>query len=195
MPLQARPEQVDLDRMIREGRPIEDIAGKLKYSPQYIRRRKKRLAIKDAQPKPTTSEPAGTERIEKVQVLPEDTGETQEQKLAGEGQLKQLAPDQNIAELIDARNITGLFVAINDMLPDRYKRPQDSLNILGQVWERPLNRVMSEHLTEDYDLIFAALVTITVFAPVPVAMLRDRQEEAKKKNEQAKRLTENASQS
>jgi len=89
------------------------------------------------------------------------------------------------AGMLEGEDIEYIFQAVNEMLPTKYKRPEKAIKVLGKVWEAPLNRLLAKYLDENIDLWVALIVTIVVFAPVPVQYVRDRKEkealEAKKK--------------
>ena len=61
--------------------------------------------------------------------------------------------------------ITHLFESINDLIPTIYRRPKESMALLGNVWFEPLNRVLGAYIDQNIDVYFAIIVTIVVFAP------------------------------
>jgi len=76
--------------------------------------------------------------------------------------------------------ITHLFTSVNDLIPQKYKRPKESMELLGSVWYKPLNRLFAKYVDENIDLYFAIITTIIVFAPCAVEYVGDKRKEQKK---------------
>ena len=106
-------------------------------------------------------------------------------------ELTQMEPDEKIKAEVDAAAdaskkgtltesmITHLFTSINDMIPQTYKRPPESMALLGNVWFEPLNRILGAYIDQNIDVYFAIIVTIVVFAPSAI----DYTTEQRKKKE------------
>lgn len=187
MKFKAKPEREKLEALIREGKKdTADLVKETGYSPQHIRKVRKAIKIKDAQPpKRVLKTPEEFKTVEKVQVTPtiSTSPEIPTLEQAPSVILQKPEMKQQLTYLLQAGQITSLFNAINEMIPQAYRRSNEAMEMLGSVWEAPLNRILEEHLPENYDLIFAGIVTIVVFAPVPVQYSRDKQKKEQAKNQ------------
>jgi len=83
-------------------------------------------------------------------------------------------------ETLTPEMITHLFTSVNDLIPSKYKRPKESMELLGSVWHKPLNRLFAKYVDENIDLYFAIITTIIVFAPCAVEYVGDKRREQKK---------------
>lgn len=74
---------------------------------------------------------------------------------------------------LTSEDISAIFNAVNDCL-GKYKRPKESIELLGKVWEKPLNRMCEKYLDENVDLYVAVITTVIVFAPSLQMYIQDR---------------------
>lgn len=147
----------------------QQIANDTGYTPQQINRIAKKMKTvitpipKEAPPEHPGEEPP----IKKIEVTP--PAKLKEMKIEPEPPTR-----EEVEGLISSKQIGQLFQAVNEMIPKKYQRPEESMELLGDVWSKPLNRILEKYENENYDLIIASITTIIVFAPVPVEMMRDR---------------------
>jgi len=93
--------------------------------------------------------------------------------------------------ILTQQQITSIFQSVNELLPPKYQRPKKSMELLGSVWEKPLNRMMEKYIDENIDLYVAVIVTIVIFAPVPIQYARDRAKKKKVKKPELNEYSEN----
>lgn len=170
----AKPQRPEAYRLIEENKlSTKQIAQQTGYTTVSINRFKKNLQLKKAKPG-TLGEPKV--EIEKIApaIPPPELMETTPGI--------EITPTPEIEAALKAKDIEGVFQGINELLPQQYKRTKGQISLLGNVWEKPLNRMMEKYVDENVDLYIAIIVTILVFAPVPIQYARDKQK-VKKKNE------------
>ena len=145
------------------------------------------------QAQPTTEQPeqpqktgSGTEAPQTPKVEFEFTPVTPPKELT------QLEPDETVTAEVGAAAeaakkgtltesmITHLFTSINDMIPQNYKRPPESMALLGNVWFEPLNRVLGAYIDQNIDVYFAIIVTIIVFAPSAIDYTTEKRKQKEK---------------
>lgn len=170
MPLQARPERAEAERRILDALQkgeepnLQGISKELKYSIQQVRRIAKKMRIAVAKP-PSTEEKREGEITKVETVVPhiEEVTETTEK------------PEEPTLEgMINARDIGGLFQSVNSIIPRKYQKPREDMEMLGRLWEKPMNRIIDKYSAENMDILLATVATLIVFVPVPVEMMRDR---------------------
>lgn len=89
--------------------------------------------------------------------------------------------------MITAQDLKYVFQSVNSIIPENYRRPQEAMQILGNVWEKPLNRIMEKYLDENIDLYVAIIVTIVIFAPAPVKYMREKTKEKPKQKQETEK--------
>ena len=78
--------------------------------------------------------------------------------------------------------LASFFSAINEWLPTKYRKPQETCELLGAVWESPINKRIEQ--IEDVDLWFAIGVTIVVYGSIPARYIMERRKKPKPKKEE-----------
>lgn len=176
MPLQARPERAEAERRILEALQagvepnLNAISEDLKYSIQQVRRIAKKMRIAIAKPPSVTSEKEG-EVTKVISLIPPSA----EKKKLEELEEKETVEAEALAEgLISSEDLKGFFQSINMLFPAKYRRPPESMGILGKLWAKPANRMIEKYSEENFDLYLAGLATVTTFAPSFAEMIRDR---------------------
>lgn len=125
---------------------------------------------------PKAEKPAFTFKAETVVPPPElaeaetPTLETIEEKVA----------EVTAKGFLTSEEITYLFESINELFGEE-KRPKESCQLMGKVWEKPLNRLAEKYLDQNVDLYIALICTALWVAPVIKAKIEKRR---KKKAEE-----------
>lgn len=175
---EARPQRTLAESMIKKSLEegtynADQIAKDTGYTPQHINRLAKKVkTFITPLPKEAPQEKEGEEKpIEKIEVTPPA-------KLK-EIQTEELPTREEVEGFINSRQITQLFQSVNQMIPKKYQRPNESMELLGNVWSKPLNRLLERYENENYDLIIATVTTVIVFSPVAVEYMRDKRQQPK----------------
>ena len=72
------------------------------------------------------------------------------------------------------------------MIPQTYKRPPESMALLGNVWFEPLNRILGAYIDQNIDVYFALIVTVIVFAPSAIDYTTEKRKEKASKLPESK---------
>lgn len=159
---------------------VEALAAKnIKVDPRYVRNIKSNYNA--GLEKPTT--PATAESPPPPLTEPEEPETPQEAETleavspvfvpAGVNP-EAIANNEAVKTALSKKDIAGIFKSINCLLPAKYRREAEQMDLLGGVWEAPLNRLMGKYVDQNSDLYVALVMTIIVFAPAGVAMMKDR---------------------
>lgn len=79
---------------------------------------------------------------------------------------------------------TAIFRAVNDLFPEKHRRPDADMELLGTLWQNPLNRYISKVAEGNEDLIIAVVGSIIIYSPSVIGVIQEHREEqarAKKK--------------
>ena len=97
--------------------------------------------------------------------------------------VEEAEPAQPSMEGIGAKLITGAILdpedleyglsLINELFPEKHKRPQKSMRFLGKIWYKPANRILQQYMEENIDVYFAGIFTVIAFAPAIYGTLKD----------------------
>lgn len=131
--------------------------------------------IKKAMEKPQEIQETTKEKLEIEQTPPATLPEDLEEVLPIiEDEVEPRITELAAKGFLTAQDLKCVFESINMLIPEDYRRPKEAMQILGNVWEKPLNRLTEKYLDENVDLYIAIMVTIVVFAPAPVTYIRNR---------------------
>lgn len=180
---EARPQRKLAEEMIAKSIQAgtfnsDTIAKDTGYTPQHINRLARRIKTQVTPiPPEAPPEKEGEEKpIEQIVVTP--PAKLRELK----EEPKKPTPEE-VEGFIKSKQITQLFQSVNLMIPAKYRRPQESMELLGDMWYKPLNRILEKYANKNYDIIIASITTVIIFAPVPVEMMQDRAEKPKQPQE------------
>lgn len=161
------PQKNKAIELLKEGRlKIREIAKETGYTTTSIRRFKKEIE----------ETPTGLQTPE-AEIEPITPAKPPKELIEAEGIT--LEPTPQIKAALQAKDIEGVFEGVNQLLPKDYQRTKEQISLLGKVWEAPLNRLMEKYVDENIDLYIAIIVTVLVFAPVPIKYLREKRKEKK----------------
>lgn len=128
------------------------------------------------------AEPPSVEVVEEAVEQPPYIEEPVEAEVE-EGLITPEIVEKAVEGALTPEDVTQLFVAVNDMIPAQHRRPKEAMNVLGQAWHKPLNRLLAQYSEQNADLIFAVIVAIIVFAPAIIGMAREKIALEKKRKE------------
>ena len=87
---------------------------------------------------------------------------------------------------LTAENMEWFWKSVNDLIPEKHRRPPQSMVILGKLWYVPANKFIEQHSDQNPLMVMAVLATFVVFFPSLRSIASDiyeKQKEKKKKKE------------
>ena len=131
---------------------------------------------------PEPVEPVVTVKEEAEREVPTIEEVTPEVPKKPEEKAKEIIAEGILEGKFTKEQLTALFQAINEWLPSKYRKSQDTCKLLGSVWESPINKRIEQ--IEDADLWFALFVTIVVYGNIPVQIVMERRKKPKPKKKE-----------
>ena len=128
---------------------------------------------------PEPVEPVVTVKEEAEREVPTIEEVTPEVPKKPEEKAKEILAEGIIEGKFTKEQLASFFSAINEWLPTKYRKPQETCELLGAVWESPINKRIEQ--IEDVDLWFAIGVTIVVYGSIPAQYIMERRKKPKPK--------------
>jgi len=167
--------------LIDQGLKPPKIIQKTGCSKSYAWRLYKEVQDKKEEKAPQPPEVEVEEVTKKVPEIPVEEPPTEITLLRKE-EIREAIEEGIVTE----KEVGAIFQAINDLLPTKYKRPREAIELLGSIWETPLNRILDKYMEENTDIFIALIVTIIVFSPSIKGVVTDAMKKKKEQEEKTK---------
>lgn len=188
MPFKPKKTKRLAEELIKKGVNLKEVQKQTGYSMNNLRRI--RHKIRGTTPK--KYKPRKPKAIEHKELPSESLTIEQIPPAKPPPELEEIEPTVEVTDelrekvklAITSKHIVGMYQAVNEALPKQYQRSKAQLEILGELGEAPLNRLMEKYIDENVDLYIFLAANVVIWLPVPLKYLQQRQKKKPKPKEE-----------